>query len=215
MTQWSIRLTVATLGGSTLNTGRHSDLLRRIHEAAEDGFVLARRLLDLGHAVEEAPVAIDFNELVVGVGEILDDLAGSKIEVNMDIAAEHAQVRIDRLRARQALLNLGRNAIDAVDGRGAIQLSTCVVRAAGDHHETLGTEWFQLEVSDTGPGIAPAVMDRLFRPFVTTRPDDGRRGLGLSTARDVVIGAGGTIEAQNSIDAGARFTVRLPLDRPT
>ena len=70
----------------------------------------------------------------------------------------------------------------------------------------------ELTVDDTGPGIAPAVLPRLFTPFATTKATG--TGLGLSICRRVLLEHGGTITAQNRAEGGARFTVVLPTAEP-
>ena len=101
---------------------------------------------------------------------------------------------------RQVLGNLVRNAVQAMDGQGKLRLT-----AAEEEGDVL------LVVEDTGPGIAEAVKDVLFEPFVTTRRG-GREGagLGLFLADRLVTAHGGRIEVHSEPGKGARFVVRLP-----
>jgi signal transduction histidine kinase len=71
-----------------------------------------------------------------------------------------------------------------------------------------GCAWVEITVQDRGPGIEPAAMARLFQPFFSQRR--GGAGLGLAIARHIVDAHGGTIEAHNRPDGGARFRLRLP-----
>ena len=68
--------------------------------------------------------------------------------------------------------------------------------------------WVYLDVIDTGVGVAPEAMAKLFRPFHTTKPDGN--GLGLATARKVVVAHGGTIDVQSTPGHGTKFTIALP-----
>jgi two-component system sensor kinase FixL len=68
----------------------------------------------------------------------------------------------------------------------------------------------ELRVSDTGPGIAPEVRDKLFRPFITTKRPGQGTGLGLSVSRSIVEAHGGTIRAESLPGQGATFVVTLP-----
>jgi signal transduction histidine kinase len=68
----------------------------------------------------------------------------------------------------------------------------------------------QVEVIDTGTGIAPEHMDRIFEPFFTTKPDVSGTGLGLSVSLGIVQSHGGTIEVKSEVGRGSIFTVKLP-----
>ena len=72
--------------------------------------------------------------------------------------------------------------------------------------------WSQVSVADTGPGVAPEVLERLFQPFMTTKPQG--MGVGLSISRSIIEAHGGCIRAENREDGGARFTMTLPLGQP-
>ena len=69
-----------------------------------------------------------------------------------------------------------------------------------------------LRVSDTGRGISPTHMKRLFEPFFTTRGPGEGTGLGLSLARDIILAHRGSIDVQTEVGVGTTFTVRLPID---
>ncbi len=126
--------------------------------------------------------------------------AGARLDVT--VPAAPIVVTADRVELEQVLFNLIRNALDAVadgDGRRVV-----TVEAHAD-----GTR-AHVDVSDTGPGLAEAVRDRLFTPFVTTRP--GGTGLGLALSQRLVERAGGDLAAVAAA-TGARFRVTLPLAR--
>ena len=106
---------------------------------------------------------------------------------------------VDVAQMELALLALVRNALDAMPHGGRL-----VLRAAATAHGV------RLEVADTGPGIAPAVRDRLFEPGVTTKPLGQGTGLGLSIVRDVIRSHGGEITAGEQSPTGAVFTIELP-----
>jgi len=97
-----------------------------------------------------------------------------------------------------ALLNLVTNALDAMPGGGSLTISA----AAHEHG-------IRVEVADTGPGIPPQIIERLFEPWVTTKPTGQGTGLGLAIVRDVVTAHGGSISARNESD-GAVFVIDLP-----
>src|SRR5690606_6269819 len=105
----------------------------------------------------------------------------------------------DANQLQQVLLNLIVNAEQAVGSDGRITIRG---RAAGGMVE--------LMVEDTGPGIPHAALPHLFEPFYTTKPADAGTGLGLAISHRIVTEHGGTIEAANMDEGGARFTVLLP-----
>ncbi len=99
------------------------------------------------------------------------------------------------------LINLINNARDA----GASRIE---IVADAMHHE--GRRLVRLAVEDTGPGISPEVLPRLFRTFVTSKPRGKGTGLGLRICQRIVEEMGGTIAASNRPEGGARFEILLP-----
>ncbi len=122
----------------------------------------------------------------------------AEVEIVRDL--KPVRLKADATMLRQVLGNLIRNAVEAMDGKGTLRVAT-----AEEGGEAL------LRVEDTGPGIAEAVREVLFEPFVTTRRG-GREGagLGLFLADRLVTAHGGRIEVESEWGKGARFTVRLP-----
>jgi signal transduction histidine kinase len=99
---------------------------------------------------------------------------------------------------KQALLNLMLNAEQAMPGGG--ELTVQAVREP---------EAVALSLIDTGKGMAPEVLERVFRPFFSTRP--GGTGLGLPTTRKIIEAHSGTIDVQSEVGRGTKFTIRLPV----
>src|SRR4029434_3330886 len=108
----------------------------------------------------------------------------------------------DETQLELALMNLITNALDAMPNGGELAI------AAASHDGMIS-----VDVHDTGVGIPPAVAERMFEPWVTSKPGRGT-GLGLSITRDVVQRAGGTIELVPSAGPGPTFRVSLPVHRP-
>ncbi len=110
-------------------------------------------------------------------------------------------MEIDRALLRQAILNLVKNAMEALSRGGALTIES---RCEG--------EAVTIAVSDTGGGITAEVAERLFEPFFTTKPQG--TGLGLSITRQIIEEHGGDLAWHNREGAGATFTIRLPIKRP-
>ncbi len=113
-------------------------------------------------------------------------------------------VRIEPERLRQVLLNLARNAAQAMEGQGTLKVRT--VTASG-HPGEGAQKVVELHVTDSGPGIPETIRRSLFLPFVTTK--ERGTGLGLAISQRLIHAAGGTISAR-STDEGATFVARLP-----
>ncbi|MCI0641220.1 MAG: ATP-binding protein [Gemmataceae bacterium] len=105
---------------------------------------------------------------------------------------------VDKSQLGTVLVNLLINALDAMPSGGSLR-----VELAPE-----GSDGFRLHVADTGGGLAPAILDKLFSPFVSTKPTGS--GLGLSICRRIMEEHGGAIQADNQPDGGACFTLVLP-----
>jgi PAS domain S-box-containing protein len=114
---------------------------------------------------------------------------------------EHVSMSGDRLKLKLAIGNLVRNAVEATGDAGHVRVSTC----RKDH-------CVQVIVDDDGPGIAPGVRARLFRPFTTTKSTG--TGLGLALVRKFAELHGGSVSATTSPMSGARFVMTLPVRDP-
>lgn len=142
------------------------------------------------------------SSLISSVLELASAEAGEK-EVVLRAAPDQGlgDLRVDRLRLEQALLNLVLNAIQACQKGGQVILRAAPV-AGG----------IELVVEDTGPGIAAEVLPQLFEPFFTTKADG--TGLGLTNARKIAAEHRGGIRAENRPEGGARFAIQLPAESP-
>ncbi|HEY8474496.1 MAG TPA: ATP-binding protein [Natronosporangium sp.] len=125
-------------------------------------------------------------------------LAGIKVERDYDRSLPPVPAYASEL--NQVWTNLIDNAIAAMSGQGTLRLRTA---RDGDHAV--------VEVSDDGPGIPEAIRDRLFEPFVTTRPPGEGSGLGLDNVRRIVVKRHGGTVSFTTGSTGTTFTVRLPL----
>jgi signal transduction histidine kinase len=129
-------------------------------------------------------------------------LSQANIQIRTSIEDAVPPIRADVTQLEMAILNLVNNALDAMPNGGT--LSIAAATRAG---------MVRLEVADTGSGIPPGIMDRLFEPWVTTKPIGQGTGLGLAIVRDVARSHGGSVSAYNQ-SVGAVFVIELPASRP-
>jgi two-component system, NtrC family, sensor kinase len=131
-----------------------------------------------------------------------EQMALRNVELTVDLADDLPPARVDDAQLRQALLNLLRNAAEAVaEGGGHVTLATRLARSeAGDHVEIL--------VGDTGPGIAEETAPKLFDAFFSTK--EGGTGLGLALTRQIIREHGGDIRVESQPGQGATFIISLP-----
>ena len=130
-----------------------------------------------------------------------------RIEPNKDQREEIQSVEIqaDARMLRQALLNLMRNAAEAIpdDKSDRRVIVNCSLQ-----RDASGNEWVTISVQDTGAGIQPGDLQKIFIPFFTTKSEG--HGVGLALAHRVISQHGGTLTAENASAGGALFTIRLP-----
>ena len=139
------------------------------------------------------------SQLLESVGRLAAETAKmSGVQLRLEAAADVPAISLDPEQMKQVLLNLVINAIQAMPVGGEV-----VLRTLGKRDAVI------LEVRDEGTGIPPEDLERVFNPFVTTRP--GGTGLGLSIAYQIVSQHGGHIAARRNPEKGMTFTVTLPL----
>ncbi|MDQ3818079.1 MAG: ATP-binding protein [Acidobacteriota bacterium] len=125
--------------------------------------------------------------------------------VELTLEGDFPGTRADERMLRQALLNLLRNGVEAV---GDNTRERRVTIRGSSHRDSSGKDWAVVEIEDTGEGIQPADLQRIFIPFFTTKSKG--HGVGLALAYRVITDHGGMLTAQNAPAGGALFTIRLP-----
>ncbi|HVJ79510.1 MAG TPA: ATP-binding protein, partial [Planctomycetia bacterium] len=159
-------------------------------------------LLDYSRAPRPAKTEVAPQALVESVVDLVRNQA-SRQGVSLDCTGEAAATRVfaDGDQLKQVFLNLALNALDAMPKGGALAFAVVAENGA-----------VRIDVSDTGPGIDAAFFPQLFEPFASTK--ETGVGLGLALSKRIVEEHGGTLDAENPAEGGARFTVRLPRGFP-
>lgn len=177
--------------------------------AAGKGMSLTRQLLDFAR-FDEKPVAArsDLSIALRDARTRLKVMAGSASRVRFELPDDPAWVRLSAESIEQILLNLVANARDAMPGGGAISIA---VSCPAEPSTAPGAgASIRIEVSDTGCGVDPAILDRVFEPFFTTRPRGLGSGLGLARCRMLVERAGGSIRLLSAPGGGTTVVIELP-----
>jgi two-component system NtrC family sensor kinase len=155
---------------------------------------------------------IDLNELVEqSLSLIRDQSLFINIEMVKELSDEEMLVRVDRSQLNQVIINLVRNAIDAMERKGTLTLKTYCERRKKGVGKPDAAGFAYIEVSDTGSGISEENLPRIFDPFFTTKDLGKGTGLGLSTVYGIVQENGGTIWVKETSPAGTTFIVELLL----
>lgn len=166
---------------------RAGQIIRRLREFIRKGET-ERAMADIGQVVREASALG-----LVGAAEL-------GILVRSDIEPALPPVLIDQIQIQQVVLNLVRNSVEALAHVERRELTITVRRD--------GKGLVEIAVSDSGPGLAQEVAERLFQPFVTTKPTG--TGIGLSISRSIVEAHGGRLSAAANPGGGVTFRFTLP-----
>ena len=146
---------------------------------------------------------LELNEFIAEVLYLYRDYPAG-VEIKLELGREPLPVHADKVRLRQLLHNLVKNAIEAIrDGHG----STLWIGTNRAH--ATGADCAELSVHDDGPGFPNSILTNAFEPYVTTKPKG--TGLGLAIVKKIVEEHGGWIQLESPPDGGARIVVRLPL----
>jgi two-component system nitrogen regulation sensor histidine kinase GlnL len=172
-----------------------------------------RKLVDdlLGPGGPPHKASVNPHELLQHVCQLLRSEAPAGVVIVRDYDPSLPPVSVDRDQIIQAMLNLGRNAVQALGTEGRL-----TVRTRAQVNATIGTRRHRvvasLQFEDNGPGVPPELADTIFYPLVTSRP--GGTGLGLAVAQDLVTRHAGLIEFE-SRPGRTVFTLLLPLGEAT
>lgn len=172
--------------------------LQKVQQEADRLNELLNEFLQFARVGDQELVAADLNVLV---REFVDfykpTVQEHDIEVSLHLESNLPQVKLDESLIRQVLLNLARNAQQAMPDGGHLELQTFV-----------RDDQVQLEIIDTGEGMSGPTLAKIFQVFYSTKSDGS--GLGLPTVRKIVEAHGGSISCESEPDRGTRFLISLP-----
>jgi PAS domain S-box-containing protein len=189
--------------------------IEQVRGAAQQAIRVTRQLLTFSRNEATTPEVLDLNEVVASAGQLLGRSLGERVQLTVCADPGLRRVSADRGQLEQILVNLAVNARDAMPGGGQITIETSNAEvdagyASGRPHLKPGN-YARLAVSDTGTGMDPATLERVFEPFFSTKPKGHGTGLGLATVYGIVTSAGGTIDVYSEVGLGTTVSVLLPV----
>lgn len=172
---------------------------------------IIRRLLDFAREKTPEKALVDMNQLVQETLRFVERSAAlQRIEIVADLDPDLPQLSVDADLMKQVLINIMVNAQQAIEGRGRITVRSRLLppRKLAGASEALPV--VEIAVTDTGCGIPPANLQRIFDPFFTSKEVGKGTGLGLSVSYGIVRSHGGEIEVDSTVGEGSTFRICLP-----
>jgi signal transduction histidine kinase len=190
----------------------HGRRLAMILQTAGRGADLVRRLLAFSRKQELAPVPVDLNQVVRGMGDLLRATLGRATRVETRLGDSLWPALIDPVQIEHVILNLAINARDAMPDGGTLIIATAntTVARTGTAMDLPAGDYVAVAVSDTGTGMSEEVQRNAFEPFFTTKPPGQGSGLGLSQVYGLASQSGGGVRIDSVVGKGTTVSVLLP-----
>jgi signal transduction histidine kinase/DNA-binding response OmpR family regulator len=178
------------------------------------GSQLASQLLAFGRRQPLAPKVVNLGRLIRSWDDMLRRALGEAVEVETIIAGGLWNTIVDPVQVETAILNLAINARDAMEGRGKLTIEAGNASLddayAAKHEEVKPGQYVMLAITDTGCGIPPDLMERVFEPFFSTKPEGQGTGLGLSMVFGFVKQSDGHLKIYSEPGQGTTVRIYLP-----
>ncbi len=188
--------------------------LSMIQKSAQRGADMVKQVLTFARGVEGERVPMTPTPVIREVEKITQETFPVNIKIAAEVAPDLWAVKGDATQIQQVLMNLCVNARDVMPDGGAltIRAENAVVGEEQIHAniEAQPGSYVCISVEDTGSGIPPEVLDKIFEPFYTTKAVGKGTGLGLSTVYSIMKAHGGFIQVASEVGKGSRFAVYLP-----
>jgi two-component system, cell cycle sensor histidine kinase and response regulator CckA len=203
-------LITVVLGNTTLaldgigHNHPSAHLLDQVVAASQRAAELTHQLLAFSRRQSEPRQSLDLSEVVSSFAPLAQQMLGPNRQLQTALATSLPPIHADRVQIEQVLMNLLLNARDATPNGGTVTVNS-------DRVTVDGREFVRLRVQDSGIGMSPEILDRVFDPYFTTKPVGAGTGLGLSTTMAIVHHAGGSISVRSAPQQGTEFEVRLPV----
>ncbi|MGI9331927.1 MAG: PAS domain-containing sensor histidine kinase [Gammaproteobacteria bacterium] len=177
--------------------------LTGIASQAERASQIIRQLRKFARKDQARIVPVDVNAVVRGALELIDhEIRQDGVEVSLELDADLPQVNADKVQLEQILLNLIRNSLEAMRDRPCEAHSLAISSALDD------TDSLEVRVTDSGPGLAGDMRERLFEMFHTSKPNG--LGVGLAICRSIAEAHGGMLDVEHTSADGTTMRLKLP-----
>jgi PAS domain S-box-containing protein len=194
-------------------------MLGILETSARRGAGMVKQVLTFARGVDGERVLLQPKHLIKDISKIIHDTFPKSIHLKLNISESLWPVLGDATQLHQVLLNLAVNARDAMPDGGTLSVAAenCVVedRAEPPAPGLMPGYYTLIKVIDTGTGIPPEVLDRIWEPFFTTKAMGKGTGLGLSTVLGIVRSHNGVVKVQTETNKGTGFFIYLPAQDST
>jgi PAS domain S-box-containing protein len=200
---------------SILMDGAPVDYLQEVLKAANRAKDLIKQILSFSRQTDEERMPVQVGMVVKEVVKFLRASIPTTIDLNCHLDEKAGSVLANSVELHQILMNLCTNAVHAIGGRaGAIEISVQRVEIRGAQKNAYPDlepgAYVELAVKDSGQGIRPEIMERIFDPYFTTKEKGVGTGLGLAVVHGIVKKSNGTIRVESRPDRGSTFYIYLP-----
>ncbi|HXH17018.1 MAG TPA: ATP-binding protein [Sphingomonas sp.] len=192
--------------------GRYVDAIAKTADRAAK---LTSQLLAFARRSSLTPEIFDVGDTIRSLNEMMEMLSGALIEVDLQLSETRCFANTDVSQFEAAIVNMAVNARDAMGQRGRLSITVhpCDTIPAVRGHDERHGDFVCVSIKDTGTGIPPEDIDRIFEPFFTSKDIGSGTGLGLSQVFGFAKQAGGEVVATSEPGEGATFTLFLPRER--
>jgi two-component system cell cycle sensor histidine kinase/response regulator CckA len=192
--------------------------IMQIKQNANRAASLVRQLLAFSRRQTLRPQVLDLGEALSDLTMLLRRLIGEKVQLEVVHGRDLWPVKVDISQFEQVVVNLAVNARDAMPNGGKLSVRTLNVgveeSARFGYKGMPAADYVLVEVGDSGTGIPPEILDRIFEPFFSTKEVGKGTGLGLSTVYGIVKQTGGFVYVESEIGRGTAFRIFLPRHVP-
>ena len=192
--------------------------IMQIKQNATRAATLVRQLLAFSRRQTLRPQVLGLGDALSDLTMLLRRLIGEKVKLDLMHGRDLWPVKVDVSQFEQVIVNLAVNARDAMPDGGKLTVKTANVTADESaqlsHKGMPAADYVRIDISDTGTGIPPDIVDKIFEPFFSTKEVGKGTGLGLSTVYGIVKQTGGFVYVDSVPGEGTSFRIFLPRHRP-
>ncbi|EMI43459.1 PAS domain S-box protein [Rhodopirellula sp. SWK7] len=191
--------------------------LEDVRSCGRRGANLTKQLLAFSRQKAPDVSPLDINTVIRGLDRIIQQMVTDRITLDFQLDPELPPGKADRGKVEQAIINLARNAGDAMPDGGTLSVHTSCEHLdesrVSSFEQANSGRFVKMSIADTGNGMTSEIQKRIFEPFFTTKPIGQGTGLGLSTVFADVTHMGGGVEVESNVNEGTVFHIYLPTAR--